>query len=180
MGSLNCITLKKELSHVGTFNITKKIWEEVAGMKEQRMYSGCAVFEGNIVVSGGWYDNDFNLNTVESYDVIANKWTSMPNMVHHHTYHGLVVSRKKMFVFDRHGEDCEVFDGACKKFVSLKAEIKYDILGKILSTGNKIFIFYRKKSSVVCYDVDKNEWSEEPFAVTESLKGFSCIKVPCY
>ena len=61
-------------------------------INEQRKYSGCAVLERNIVVPGGFYDIDFNsLNTVESNDVIANKWSSMLKIVHHHNYLNLIV-----------------------------------------------------------------------------------------
>ena len=61
------------------------------GKKKKR--SGCAVFEGNIVVSGGWSNNDRSkLNTVESYDFNANKWLSMQKMIHRHNYHNLVVA----------------------------------------------------------------------------------------
>ena len=67
--------------------------------KNERKRSGCVVFEGNIVVFGGWSNNDRSkLNTVESYDFNANKWPSMPNMVHRHNYHSLVVARKELLI----------------------------------------------------------------------------------
>ena len=37
--------------------------------------AACTVFRGNIVVSGGMGINGLFLNSIESYDVFANKWT---------------------------------------------------------------------------------------------------------
>ena len=48
-------------------------------MNEPRCNFSSAVFEGKIVVSGGF--NNETLNTVESYDHVAKSWTNMPNMV---------------------------------------------------------------------------------------------------
>ena len=40
-------------------------------MKKVRWLASCAVFGGNIEVSGGYNDIEMGLNTVESYDVVA-------------------------------------------------------------------------------------------------------------
>ena len=60
-------------------------------MNVARQKAACVVFHGNIVVSGK-FDNDNNhLNTVESYDVFANKWSSMPKMISIHSLNSLVL-----------------------------------------------------------------------------------------
>ena len=68
-------------------------WKEVARMNEARRWAACAVFEGRIVVSGGRDNNRNELNKVESYDVIADEWSPMPNMINRHSFHELVVVR---------------------------------------------------------------------------------------
>ena len=86
-------------------------------MNEARGNAACVVFQGNIVVLGGIDNDDNSMNTVESYDVLANKWTPMPNTINNYTFHSLVVVKDKLFVIGKGIESCEVFDNACKKFV---------------------------------------------------------------
>ena len=149
-------------------------------MNEARKYAACVVFQGNIVISGGKNFNDINnLNSVESYDVFANKWSSMPNMVKSQCFHSLVVVKNKLFVIGQGRESCEVFDNACKKFVVLKHQ-PYIGYSKCVSIGSRIIIFQEKKLSIICYDVGKNEWSKEPCEVTKYLEEFSCVKIPLY
>ena len=148
-------------------------------MNEARVCAACVVFNGNIVVSGGMDNNEDELNTVESYDVFADKWTSMPNMINNFVCHNLVVVNNKLFVVGQGTESYEVFDNACKKFVVLKHQPSI-YFNKSLSIGTKIVIFQEKKGSLVCYDNDKNERSEESCKLTKDLYDFSCVKIPSY
>ena len=63
--------------------------------------------------------------------------------------------------------------------VLIKPQIKYNELSRVISIGNKVIIFYDRISSIVFYDVGKNEWSEEHFEITGSLDSYSCVKLPC-
>ena len=68
------------------FDTKDNSWKKIAGMNEARAFAACAAYRGNIIVSGGC-NNDYNLlNTVESYDVITDSWSSMPYMINSH-YH---------------------------------------------------------------------------------------------
>ena len=98
----------------------------------------------------------------------------MPNTINVYSHHNLVVVKDKLFVIGT--ESCEVFDNVCKKFVSLKKP--YTLSNKAMSIGNKIMTFQENKSSVVCYDVDKDEWSEESCDATKDLNDFSLTKIP--
>ena len=160
------------------FNPKDNSCKEIAEMNQGRRNSACACFGGRIVVSGGLDDNGDNLKTVESYDVIANKWSPMPSMTEGKSYHSLVVVRNKLFSIGI-GYTCEVLSGACEKFVVFKSPSYFDS-NKAVSMGNKIFIFQKNTSYVVCYDVDKDEWSGEPFDVTKDLQDFTCVKVPWF
>ena len=62
-------------------------------------------------------------------------------------------------------------------FVSLKhpTSIYYN---KSVPIGNKIFAFRDGSSSVICYDVEKNKWTEESCEVAKHLDDFSCAKLP--
>ena len=159
------------------FDIRQNCFIKVSKMIHARMSAACVVFQGNIVVSGGMnYYND--LNSVESYDVFANKWSLMPSTINSHRCHSLVVVKDKLFVIGDERNRFEVFDNVCKKFVSLKHPfIDYS---KSVAIGNRIIVFKYVISTLLCYDVDKDEWSEESFELTEDLDGFSCAKLPLY
>ena len=62
------------------FNTKNKTWRKTASTNVARENSSCAVFEGRIVVSGGYNNNKGLLNTVEAYDHIDDSWKYMPNM----------------------------------------------------------------------------------------------------
>ena len=166
------------------FDIRQDNFVEVSKMIHARMSAACVVFQGKIVISGGMENDNNELNSVESYDVFSNKWSLMPSTTNIYSYHSLVVVKDKLFVIGGDEEDCcEVFDNVCKKFVSLKYPPYtqlYTDFNKSLAVGNKIVVFLDLSPYVVCYDVDKDEWSEEPCELTEDLDGFSCAKLPLY
>ena len=163
-----------------------KNWREIAKMKEARYSPACVVFQENIVVSGGEDVNEDELNTVESYDVFANKWTSMPNMVNVQSDHNLVVIKDRLFVIGYGNNKCELFNNDCKKFVALKSPNGYIVLNKAMSIGNRVVVFQKFRSKSFYYDINKDEWYEVRMKsqlkeVTNFLKNYcSCAKLPWY
>ena len=152
-------------------------WIEVAGMKEKRNYAASVVFEGRIVVSGGRDNNGDDLNTVEAYDVIANKWTLMSYMINGKSKHSLVVVRSKLFVIGRY--KCEVFDNICKKFAALRSPyICY--FNNAIPIGNKIVIIQDGIPSVNCYDVENDTWYAESCEGTTHCVNYCSVKLPWY
>ena len=79
------------------FSIKSFKWKEISRMKNSRRLSACSVFEGRVVVSGG-YSND-SINTVEAYDHVGNTWESMPNMIYKRGAHKSVAVKNKLFIF---------------------------------------------------------------------------------
>ena len=169
----NCVTTDSCLQ----FCTKDKSLMKIARMKEPKCYSACAVFQGNIVVSGGVDINSNGLNTVESYDVFADKWSSMPCMTNSRFSHSLVTLNNKLFVI---GYGFEVFDNINKRFVDLKSSYSFNGVIKAMSIGNKIVLFQSRSSLVLFYDVIKDEWSEESCEVTKDLENFACAKLPWY
>ena len=49
-----------------------------------------------------------------------------------------------------------------------------------MSIGNQIAMFQNNSSSIIFYDVDKYEWSEESTEFTKYLQQFACAKLPWY
>ena len=151
----------------------------VANTNEARSHASCTVFQGNIIVSGGIDNYNNSLNTVESYDVFNDSWSPMPNMINMQTSHSLVTVKQRLFVLGCELHTFEVFDNTCKKFVSLKPppSITYN---RCLQINNKIVILQYESSSILFFDVDKNEWSEESCEVTKDIYYFHCVKLPWY
>ena len=164
------------------FDATNYEWKEIARMKQERTSAACAIFNGKIVVAGGT-DSDFLniLNTVESYDVSADKWSPMPNMVNGKDDHSLVVVKNKLFVFGTGTHTFEVFDNYSQKFATLKSpQLKMMFVMKAISIGNIINIFQSEHPYVICYDVDRDEWCEKSCEITDNLTWYSCVKVPWF
>ena len=162
------------------FDTERKFWKEIARMKGgARKRSACAVFNGNIVVSGGMDRRYNDLNSVESYDVFANEWTPMPNMKNSHSEHSLIAVKDRLFVIGRETNICEVFDKFCTQFTVLKLPFHYSYV-KCVSLGKKIVVFLDGSSSILFYNVDTDNWSVESHKITSFLQDFSCVKIPWF
>ena len=161
------------------FDTKNHTWKQLSGMNEVKQYAACVVFEGRIVVSGGMCTSWNDLNTVESYDVIADEWSSMPNMINGHSLHELVVVKNKLFVIGRGVDECEVFDTNCKKFVSLKPQgTSFNYLNNVIAVGSKLFVLQNEKQLVWCYDVDKDNWLNKN--IKYDIHCFACVKLPWF
>ena len=64
-------------------------------MNEARVGAASPVFNGRLVISGGMDNRFSSLNTVESYDVVADNWTNMPDMKEGRSGHSLVVVKSR-------------------------------------------------------------------------------------
>ena len=164
------------------FDTKEGKWKEVSSMKHARYSAACVVFQEKVVVSGGY--NNRELNSVESYDVFADKWIPMPNMISAKRFHSLVVVKNKLFAIDR---NCEVFDNISKQFVALKSILNLskwfdpvrDVYSnKAVAIGNKIYILQNNSSSIFCYDVNKDQWCKEQIEATKYIDDFFCVKMP--
>ena len=163
-------------------------WSEVARMNEARILCSCAIYEGRVVVSGGWnYQNHNGLKTVEAYDHVSDKWSSMPNMIERRYRHSLLAMKNKLFVLggctENISNSCEVFDSESKKFVFLKQNstslvTKSHLVNNTFLIGSKIITLCENSKTISCYDVEKDEWSEETFDITEDLYCFSSTIIP--
>ena len=156
-------------------------WTEIASMNEARSDAACVVFEGKVVVSGGFNTNNVESNTVESYDVLPNKWSSMPNMINVISDHSLVVVRSKLFVITYATDVWEVFDNIYNKFVAFKLpHVQGFNFNESVSIGSKIVLFQNDRTSLYSYNVDNGEWSEDFLEITEEFWNYSCVTVPFY
>ena len=160
------------------FDAKYRKWKRIAEMIQPRESAACAVFQGNIVVSGGTNHTMYDwLNTVESYDAVLDRWSSMPNMILAHSHHSMVVASNKLFVI---GDTfSEVFDNTSKKFVAVESP-RFNRSYTAISIGHKIIILRNAATHLVCYDVDKDKWTAESCEVTRNLEDFFLARLPCY
>ena len=152
-------------------------------MNGERTKAACTVFEGRVVVSGGFrnlHSNDIS-NTVEAYDHVANTWFKLPNMIERRHYHKSVAVKNKLFLVggDR-TKTCEVFNSTTNKFCLLKKPerlFESSSLTEVISIGTKLNIFCNK-GRVIVFDIDNDEWSEKTCEATKNLLSFSCVRLP--
>ena len=132
-------------------------------------------------------NNNKNINTVEACNLLANSWSSMPNMIEARCRHSSVATRNKLFVFGnyvwRENITCEVFDSSCKKFVVIKrfsSTLTFDLknVANTFSIGSKLITIGDISSTVLYYDAEKDEWSEKKFNLTKDKTMFSCTLIP--
>ena len=190
------------------FNTKDRTWKEKRSMSECRNYPACAVFQEQIVVSGGLQQADLDeydvtgdnfhhgegsktLKTVEAYDPVRDSWSQFPDMINTRCRHQSVAVNNKLFVIGGGTEKCEVYDSACGKFVAIKPVSKLMTSMVIepnvtvindpaaaLTVGNKIFVYGSISHNAFCYDVEKKIWCEKSCEAVENLQDFSCVRVP--
>ena len=175
----------KTLDSCVEFDPKRTAWTELATMHDARTFAACAVFEGRVVTSGGsrYLGDSEHLKSVEAYDHAAKRWSFMPDMIECRIYHSLVAVRNKLFAVGGYKSTCcEVFDSACKVFVQLKTHPEFFKLYtskiKCASIGSRIVVFGEGAPTISCYDVGKDEWSEQASGATCNLWSFSCTAIP--
>ena len=161
------------------FNVNDKKWKELSMMRDQREHAACAVFNGKIVVSGGYNFTGDHLRSVESYDHISDTWTYMANMINARICHDLIAVSNKLFAIGGKTMTFEVYDTFSEKFVALnllpRLENDFRYFGAYM-IGRNIMVF-GKSPKVYFYNVDSNEWYEGSCEIT-NYKRFYLSKLP--
>ena len=159
------------------------IWsKQVAEMSVTRSNAACAVYEGNIAVSGGQDRNSNGLRTIESYDPFADTWTLMPNMIEERYQHSLVCVRSKLFAIGGANLNTkgEVFDRISNKFVTIET-VKFRSYGiNAISIANNILVFHNRSTDLLIYDTDNDIWTIQKFEFTKQIFNFCLLKLPMY
>ena len=169
-------------SCVGFSTKTHK-WTKLEWMIEVTDCAACSLFEGRIVVSGGFpLGRVPETKTVTEYDHVADAWRRMPNMNSGKAIHQQVTVGSKLFVFGWK-VDNEVFDRFSNRFQVIKPhpECLKEVcltLPRVVCVGRKIFFFGFKSKSMGEYDVEKDDWTKRPFEATSDIIGYDIFKIP--
>ena len=181
----------KSINSCMAYDIKTNQWNYIASMNESRDNASCTVFNGKLVVTGGYDSRAFNsfLKSVEAFCFHENKWTQLPDMLQRKSGHSTVSLGNKMFLIARYFSDsCEVYDSLTSKFTLLKRPYEKYINCYALNTttiivGYKIHVFMVKKVvkkymvSTFCYDVIEKSWAFVDICDTECFEYFSCAKM---
>ena len=157
--------------------------KEIIGMLESRIDAACAIFEGRIVVSGGFETEMTSTKSVEVYDHISDAWSLMPSLVNYHVRYSLIAIKSKLFVIGQSGKRSpyEVYDKTTNVFSAIKSYTPFNSPFRYISAtsiGNKIAIFGVKESKIAFYCTDTDRWYEKSCDDLKLNNYTSCIKIP--
>jgi len=91
------------------YNPKQDTWSLLAPMRRRRDHNSGVVFQDKIVVIGGRYRDQGELNSVEVYDVKTNSWSDGPALNTARAGHGTAVHEGKIIVMGG-----EVFTGGTR------------------------------------------------------------------
>ena len=180
----------KPINSCMAYDIKTNKWTYIASMNKERGDTSSAVFQGKVVVTGGYIDRRFSsgfLKSVEAYCFHENKWTQLPDMLKERSEHSTVSIENKMFVIDFN--DLEVFDCITNKFTIMKSNLNtkniFYLFSKIcvIVIGYKIHVFKviyseeKERFSTFCYDVIQEFWTSEVNFNPKCCSYFSCEKM---
>ena len=147
----------------------KSHWEEGASMKEQRLDFGAAVWNGNLVVTGG-YNNSSSFNTTELFELRLNKWRTIASMNESRTGHELVVADDKLFAIGGSNapfhtlSSVERLDNVDDSWTFIKPMNMKRCYFAAVTCNNFIYAIggwsnEKTHKTVEKFDLNKNEWS---------------------
>ena len=165
------------LSSFVKFDAKSNGWE-AGEMSEERVSAACAVFQGRVVVSGGFDLDSYPASRhVQAYDHFSRSWAPMPDMMEARRDHAMVAAGNKLFVVGGMRRSCEVFDGG--RFVALKerpgAINKTLVAAFVVGSSTVVAV---AAEAVLWYDVTKDEWREGECEAVAGRKIFACALSP--
>ena len=188
-GCKDCDTLNSCMA----YDIKTNKWTYIASMNVSRKDTSCTVFQGKVVVTGGWIRSSFRyLKSVEAYCFHENKWTQLPDMLKKRCNSSTVSIGNKMFVISNADFDnSEVFDSITNKFTLLKKNphinnidcYLFKIFAIAIPVGYKIHVFiveeYKEKRrvSLFCYDIIEKSWTSDDTCNNKCYDSFSCANM---
>ena len=168
----------QSLSSCLSYDVKRDIWSQIADMNDRRFGAACTVYEGKIVVSGGFS------SSVEAFDYYENKWTYLPDMIEERSHHASVSIGNKLFVIGGYKTStCEIFDSLARKFCYMKTCLE---LGRNIDyfqavcISSQIIVFgevrNEHETKMFTYIDETSEWKSIDCKYLNNKRGVSCIK----
>ena len=161
-------------------------WEKVASMTEKRSCFGAAVFDGYLVVAGG-YNGKFRLDTAELYEERFKRWSSIASLTTIRDETVLVVANHKLFAIGGRDDEghslasVEQLDSLHGKWTAAKSMKKQRRYFAAVTCDGFIYAIGGQgqgknvHKSIEKYDASKNKWSLKSSMNTERWKHAACV-----
>ena len=146
-------------------------WEEVASMSEERCAFGAAMWNGKLVVTGGYkYNDQTRMSSTELYEPHSNIWKQIALMNDVRSHHALIVADNKLFAVGGYSvlQGClssvEQLDNVDGQWKFVKSMIEKRRILAAVTYNNDIYaiggcLSGRVLKTVEKYDLSKDEWS---------------------
>ena len=145
-------------------------WEEFSSIGETREGFGAAVWNGKLVVTGGYNDFLSNLNFAQLYEPRCDEWKNIAHMICGRDEHALVVANNKLFAIG--GRDAssnslatvELLKNETEKWNKTKPMLEKRSSLAAVTCGDFIYAIGGRSSNntllktVERYDYAKDEW----------------------
>ena len=94
IGVINYCGYQKQSHSCNVYDVKYNEWSQISHTNIQRSYSSCTVFEGKVVVIGGYCSG----YSVQAYDYHENEWSYLSDMIEKRFCHATVSMGNKLFV----------------------------------------------------------------------------------
>ena len=168
-----CIVECKDLFKFKAYRLNLKEansnWEEFSCIGEAREYFGAAVWNGKLVVTGGYYGFLSNLNFAQLYEPRCDEWKNIAHMICGRYEYALVVANNKLFAIggrDERDNDLatvELLNNETEKWTETKPMLEKRSSLAAVTCGNFIYAIGGRSSNntlktVERYDCAEDEW----------------------
>ena len=96
------------LASVEQFSLSERKWVQLPDMLCARIHPCVTVWQGKLIVAGGWDSLNEHMSSLESFDPIGGVWQPMPSLPHTDYVLQLVVFEDTLFAFARRPGPCPV------------------------------------------------------------------------
>ena len=168
------------------YSFETREWTEVSSMNTKRSECTLTYFQGKIWAIGGFNDVDKWLDTIETFDITQNRWTtSNLRLLTERAGHGTVAYDKKLFVVGGGYEESifssvEVYSSETNQF-SFVASMNIPrcnfgccvVNSSLYAMGGSSLDYDAPTDEVEMYDVEENKWRRGP-SLPLKLADFAC------
>ena len=87
------------LTSVEQFSVSERKWVQLPDMLCARSHPCVTVWQGKLIVAGGWGSSGEDISSVESFDPISGVWQPVPSLPHAYPLDQLVALEDTLFAF---------------------------------------------------------------------------------
>ena len=161
-------------------------WKEFASIGEIRKGFGATVWNGKLVVTGGYNDFTGDLNFAQLYDPRYDEWKNIAHMICGRYDHALVVANNKLFAIggrDASSNDLatvELLNNKTQKWTEMKPMLKKRSLFAAVTCGNFIYaIGGRSSNNTLLKTVERYDYAKDEWIFVKNMNARRCGHAAC-